>query len=150
MSRDGELLSHLYALLKPALELHLAQLPLPERPQPQPCHRQPGRAVGGDPHRVRRHPRPVAQEAAGAALRGALRLRGPQRRRADCEGGGQTVGAREAGGVRAGQEAHGLSGVRTDPGELRGSAAGRVRQTQVSADLFSSHILVFNLLPPPL
>ena len=132
MSRDGELLPLLYAVFEPALGLHLARLPLPERPKPQPCHRQPGRAHGGDPHRVRRHPRPVAQEAAGAALRGALRLRGPQRRRADGAGGRQAVGDREAGRVRAGQEADRVPGVRTDPGQLRGSAAGRVRQTQVS------------------
>ncbi|XP_069573500.1 tyrosine-protein kinase Srms isoform X2 [Brachyistius frenatus] len=109
----------------------MARLPLPERPQPQPCHRQPGGAGDRDPHRVRGHPRAVAQEAAGAAVRGALRLRGPQRRRADGEGGRQAVGDREARGVRAGQEAHRVAGVRTHPGQLRGSAAGRVRQTQL-------------------
>lgn len=132
MSRDGELLSHLHAVLKPALGLHLAGLALPKRLHPKPCHREPGGAGGGDPYRVRRHPCAVAQEAAGAAIRGALRLRGPQRRRADSEGGRQAVGAGEAGGLRAGQEAHRISGVRPDPRKLRGSAAGRVRQTQVS------------------
>ena len=122
----------MYAVPRPALELGLARLPLPERPQPQPCDRQPGGAGGGDPHRVRGHPRPVPQEAAGAAVRGAVRLRGPKRRRADGEGGRQAVGAGEAGRVRAGEETHRVPGVRADPGQLPGPAAGRVRQAQVS------------------
>ncbi|KAG8003029.1 Tyrosine-protein kinase FRK, partial [Nibea albiflora] len=38
----------------------------------------------------------------------------------------------KSGGSTCWQEADRVSGVRTDPGQLRGSAAGRVRQTQVS------------------
>lgn len=130
MTRDGELLPRLLPLLLPALELVLAGSPLPARPEPG--HRQPGGPVGGDPHRIGGHPRPVAQEAAGAAVRGAVRLPGPERRRAVGEGGRQAVGDREAGRLRAGQEADGSAAVRAHPGQLRGSAAGRVRQTQVS------------------
>lgn len=131
---DGGLLPLLFAMPALPLGLHLAGRPLPAGPQQQ--HGGPREhgcgARGGDTDYFRGDPRAVAPEASRAALPGAVRLRGAQWRRAVSARRRQTVRNREARGVRAREEADGQPRVRTHPRQLCGSAAGRVRQTQVS------------------